>query len=467
MNSQQVKILITAKDLASKVLKGVKRNLKGLTKAAGKMGRVLKSSLKSVVTSLLSFKSAIIGAAGVAGMGLLIKSSLTAIDKLGKVSSKLGVTSQELQKFRYAARQAGIEETALDMGLQRFIRRAGEAAKGTGEAKDALNEMGIKLKDSSGKLRSASDLLGQVAQAMQKTKDPADRLRLAFKLFDSEGVAMVNMLKNGKGALNATMLEAEKLGFILSSTTVAGVERANEAFFKMGKAIGGVWNKLVGALAPSLEKMGNWFATFAATFSTTIAPLFDWLEHTLGRLGIGFGDAAKAGDKWGKLIGYHAVELTKKIINFFTTMTDGKTDADRFWKAIKTGASDTLAVISAIASAIRAVSNAWKSMRSTASKAGALLSDVNAKTGTNHALNEMRAPRLPGEDERKSGQGRNKRRSDSGGNVTNIFTAATAHGINNALDSRGDGGSRSGRNAINVSKSRSAGGHGNLSGGRR
>ncbi|MEO2043167.1 MAG: hypothetical protein ABGX43_01075, partial [Nitrospinaceae bacterium] len=52
-------------------------------------------------------------------------------------------------------------------------------------------------------------------------------------------------------------------------------------------------------------------------------------------------------------------------------------------------------------------------------------------------------------------------------NVTNIFTAATAHGINNALDSRGDGGSRSGRNAINVSKSRSAGGHGNLSGGRR
>nr|HIL74921.1 hypothetical protein [Rhodospirillales bacterium] len=52
-------------------------------------------------------------------------------------------------------------------------------------------------------------------------------------------------------------------------------------------------------------------------------------------------------------------------------------------------------------------------------------------------------------------------------NVTNIFTAATAHGINNALASRGDGGSRSGRNAINVSKSRSAGGHGNLSGGRR
>jgi hypothetical protein len=39
------------------------------------------------------------------------------------------------------------------MALQRFVRRVAEAANGTGEAKDALAQMGIALRDQSGNLR--------------------------------------------------------------------------------------------------------------------------------------------------------------------------------------------------------------------------------------------------------------------------------------------------------------------------
>jgi hypothetical protein len=41
-------------------------------------------------------------------------------------------------------------------------------------------------------LRSSEDLLGDVADAFARIEDPAERVRLAFKLFDSEGVALVN-----------------------------------------------------------------------------------------------------------------------------------------------------------------------------------------------------------------------------------------------------------------------------------
>jgi len=193
-----MEILISARDQATKALRGIKKGLKKLGKTAKKVTKGIGSAFKAVMKVLPGFKTALAGVAGAVGMGMLVKSSMNVIDKLGKVSSKLGVTSSELQKFRYAAQLAGIEETALDMGLQRFIRRVGEAAKGTGEAKDALAQMGIKLTNSNGKIRSATNLLGQVANALKDTKDPAERLRLAFKLFDSEGVAMVNMLKNGK-----------------------------------------------------------------------------------------------------------------------------------------------------------------------------------------------------------------------------------------------------------------------------
>jgi hypothetical protein len=56
-------------------------------------------------------------------------------------------------------RRRGVEQQTLEMALQRFTRRAAEAAEGTGEAKDALAQMGIALRDQSGNLRSSEDLL--------------------------------------------------------------------------------------------------------------------------------------------------------------------------------------------------------------------------------------------------------------------------------------------------------------------
>ena len=56
---------------------------------------------------------------------------------------------EALQEFRYAASFAGVEQQTLDMALQRFTRRAAEAAQGTGEAKDAFAQMGIALRDQS------------------------------------------------------------------------------------------------------------------------------------------------------------------------------------------------------------------------------------------------------------------------------------------------------------------------------
>jgi hypothetical protein len=63
---------------------------------------------------------------------------------------------------------SGAEQQTLDMALRRFTYRAAEAANGTGEAKDALAEMGIVLRGQSGNLRRSEDLLGDVADAFAR-----------------------------------------------------------------------------------------------------------------------------------------------------------------------------------------------------------------------------------------------------------------------------------------------------------
>ena len=477
-----MQILISARDKATRVIRGISKGLKKLGKVAKKMGKGLTSAFGKVAKSLLSFKAGLIAVAGVAGMGLMIKSSIQVIDKLGKVSSKLGVTSQELQRFRFAAKLAGVEETALDMGLQRFIRRVGEAAQGTGEAKDALKKMGIQLTDSNGGVKSATNLLGQVANALKKTKDPAERLRLAFKLFDSEGVAMVNMLKGGKTALNATMMEADKLGFILSDKVVKSVQLANDAWFKMGKALTGVKDKMAGALAPALEKFGNYWATWWGTFSTTIQPAFDWINVNLQSMATNFGGAEASGKAWGETVRDWLIKVTENIRHFFTEMKNGKTDWQRFkedaksaFEKVKEFGRDVLVIIRAIGSAIRtasakfeAFSRARERGKGVAYSVGAFLG-ASAPTATRASGGGVMAnqPYLVGERGAEvftpTTSGKVSPNAGGSTNVTNIYTNATAHGINNALGSRADNISRGARVGMNIARATGFGGYGNLS----
>tara|TARA_Y100000114_G_scaffold53822_1_gene49143 strand:- start:5434 stop:7002 length:1569 start_codon:yes stop_codon:yes gene_type:complete len=237
MANQNLKIQITAIDRTKAAFRGI----------AVSLGKVQKA--------LFSFKTAIVGVVGAAGLGLLVKSSLDSIDALGKTASKLGVTSQELQKLRFAAELAGVSTRTTDMAIQRFTRRLSEAAVDTGEAKNALIELGLNARELA-KLPLEKQML-ELSAAFDKVEDSGDRVRLAFKLFDSEGVAFINTLEGGRDALQATLAEVDDLGIALSSVTVRGVERANDAFLRLGSLARGVRDSVVGALAPAFEELAD------------------------------------------------------------------------------------------------------------------------------------------------------------------------------------------------------------------
>jgi hypothetical protein len=233
MANQNLNFTITAKDLTRGTF------------------RKLNQSLGLVRKALFNFKVGLTAVAGAAGLGLLVKSSLQSIDTLGKTARKLGVTSQALQKLRYASNLAGVETRTVDMAVQRFTRRLSEAANNTGEAKDALKELGLNAKELT-KLSLDQQML-KLADAFDKVQSSGDKVRLAFKLFDSEGVAFVNTLEGGSTALQQMFQDAEGLGFILSSSAVKGVEETNDAMMKLGTMLGGVRDQLVAALAPALR----------------------------------------------------------------------------------------------------------------------------------------------------------------------------------------------------------------------
>jgi len=207
--------------------------------------------LRSVTGAVFSMRTAIASLVGVGGLGLVVKQSLSATDALAKTASKIGTTTEQLSRLQFAASISGISIEQTNMALQRLVRRTAEAAEGTGEAQGALRELGIDA-------RAVSNIdldvyMLELADAFKNVESESQRLRLAFKLFDSEGAAFVNVLNQGSGALDELFGEAQALGLVMRANVARSVENANDAFTKLGFLFRGLRDQIVGALAPALE----------------------------------------------------------------------------------------------------------------------------------------------------------------------------------------------------------------------
>lgn len=196
-----------------------------------------------------------LGTAGAAMVLAFVNKASAAIDALAKTSAKLGIATQALQKLRYQAELSGVASGALEMALQRMVRRVAEAAKGTGTAVKALKEMGLNAKNLS-KL-SPDQMFYSIAQAMKKVKDQSDRVRLAFKLFDSGGVALVNTLTSD---LKGVGEEFDRLGVAITKQQAAMVEKFNDSKSKLATIWEGFINQITIQVAPYLEKVINYIS---------------------------------------------------------------------------------------------------------------------------------------------------------------------------------------------------------------
>ena len=233
--------------------------IKALDKTKAGFGSATKG-LKAVAGAVLNAKTAIVGLVGTAGFGLLISRSLQATDALAKTASKIGTTTEALGGLRYAAEIAGIETRTMDMALQRFTRRTAEAAVGTGEAKGAIKELGINAQELN---RMPLDKrMVVLANAFENVTSESDRLRLAFKLFDSEGAALVNVLSQGGDGLKEMLGEAKALGLTMSSSAAKGVEDTVDSLTKLSGLFKGVTDQVVAAFAPALEAIVVRFTAF-------------------------------------------------------------------------------------------------------------------------------------------------------------------------------------------------------------
>ena len=215
----------------------------------------------------LAVAAAIAATATVAKVFSGIMNAFAQGDALGKTADKLGIATDRLAGLRLAAQEtANMTSGPFDTALQRMVRRLAEAADGTGEAQKALIELGIDAQKIAN--QSPDEQFLQIADAWQEVAKQGDKVKISMRLFDTEGVALLNTLDQGRVVLEGFQKEANELGIALTRVDARSMEMVNDAFNRAKLAGEGLFNVLAIEIAPALSAAAALVTVFAKSFQT-------------------------------------------------------------------------------------------------------------------------------------------------------------------------------------------------------
>ena len=202
------------------------------------------------------------------------------LDRIGKTADRIGITTDSLQQFEFAARRSGISTEALRGSLERFTRRLGEAQTGNKAYKQTFSELGVAITDTNGNLLKADEVLENVVDSLAKTEDLTVKTALASQAFGREGGAGIVALSKEYKNLAA---EIKGLGGIVDENLIRNSEKINDRFETLSTVIKTQLQSAFVELGPVILAVGKKIAQIAEVtiqFLRDIGVLDEKIETT-------------------------------------------------------------------------------------------------------------------------------------------------------------------------------------------
>jgi hypothetical protein len=242
--------------------------------------RSASKSTQNFSSKLGGLKTAAIAAAGPAALGLLIKKSLDAADRIAKIADTAGFSTDALQELSYAADLAGISTGDFETALQAFNKRIGEARNGTGTLITILNKMDKQLLADVQAARTTEEAFDLIIDAAGKTATSMDQAALLAAAFGrTVGVKMSRLVMDGADNLAHLRSEAQRLGIVIEEDLLRGAETAKDSLATMGRVISSQLTSAVIQLAPQITNI-------TTSLTESLPKLIQWVNKFLEFAGI-------------------------------------------------------------------------------------------------------------------------------------------------------------------------------------
>jgi hypothetical protein len=252
------------------------------------LGRNMRRSAAHGAKALAAFSAATVVGLGT-GLAVGIKKIITLGSELDHLSRQTGANVADLLVLRQTFTDNGVSADAVRSSIARLQRGLVEASEGTGDARKALDTLGISLDQ----VRSLSpvDQFKLLGDAINRLDDPAERAAASMRLFGRAGAELQSAFGSGKidDAASSLGKQAELLQKNAASLERAGtlIDRSSN---KLRGFFIGIADKVVPVILPLLERLdkldlasqGQKFGEGIARGTQILIGLFE--NNTLGAL---------------------------------------------------------------------------------------------------------------------------------------------------------------------------------------
>lgn len=204
----------------------------------------LQQNFKKVEAQIRSFAKTITVAA--TGLAIWVKQSTNSIDRIDKLSQKLGMSRKAFQELDYAASQSGLSIEAFGSSMRFLV----QATRNGGEAFDKL---GINIRKSTGEIKSQEDLLFETLNKLADMPDSVERTTIGMQLLGRNFQQLTPLLNKGSQGISELRQNFHKLGLEVDDKTVDNFVEFGDALSDLSKVARQAFNNAIKGVIPQLK----------------------------------------------------------------------------------------------------------------------------------------------------------------------------------------------------------------------
>jgi hypothetical protein len=185
-------------------------------------------------------------------------------DEIAKTSARLGLSSEELQKLRYAMGQQGVSSETLTQSFEVLNKNLGLLQNNQGLLYSKLRKSNPEMLKQLRNTKSNYEAFTLLMDAINNQTDATEKAALSTIAFAGAGQMMILAAAGGSEKIQKLSKDAERFG-VISNEDAAKAESLTDSMDNLSKASQGLRNvgyaPLLELLIPLNNKMANYIAS--------------------------------------------------------------------------------------------------------------------------------------------------------------------------------------------------------------
>lgn len=181
------------------------------------------SSLSKTITTVAGGFTAAVGA-----LGALTASAGATADDINTLSKQYGLSTEQIQKFKYATDLIDVSLNTYTASIARNIRSMTAYQNGTAMTVQAYDRLGVAVLNTDGTLRDSETVYNEVIAALGRMEDETQRDSIALTLLGRSALELNPLILGGAEALAELGDQAESLGLILPQEQLDNLNAFND-----------------------------------------------------------------------------------------------------------------------------------------------------------------------------------------------------------------------------------------------